>query len=103
MAAFTLVDVLEDCLALVWLQAALINTSEAEPHPLSVDDGVCCCPPLHLSGRDLIGRHFFVHQKFEDWLSPGWCCYFFDCHDYDLYEDGWAGRRRVGSYFRLLS
>ena len=98
-----LMDIFEDCLALLRLYAALENTSDTAPHKFSIDDGVCCCPALHLPGGDLISRQFFVHQKFEDWLSPGWCCYFFACHNYNLYEGGWAGRRRVGVGCRLLS
>ena len=94
-AALALMNVSENCLALFWHYAALVNTSDTAPDQLSVDYGVSYCSLLHLSGRDLISWQLFVHQELEDWLSPGWCCYFFDCQDCDLDEGRWTGRRRV--------
>ena len=70
MTTLALMDIFEDCLALLRLHAALVYTSDAAPHEFPVDDGVCCYPTLDLSGRDLIGWQLFVHQKVEDGLSP---------------------------------
>ena len=69
-AALALMDVFENCLALLWLYAALVDTSDTAPYKLSVDYGVCCCLALHLPGRDLISRQLFVHQEVEDGLGP---------------------------------
>ena len=70
MTTLALMDIFEDCLALLRLHAALVDTSDTAPYKLSVDYGVCCCPVLHLPGRDLISRQFFVYQKVEDGLGP---------------------------------
>ena len=70
MTTLALMDIFEDCLALLRLYAALVDTSDTTPHKLSVDYGVCCCPALHLPGRDLISRQLFVHQEVEDGLGP---------------------------------
>ena len=75
----TLMDIFEDCLALPRLYAVLVNTSDTAPHKFSVDDGVCCYPTMHLSGRDIVSRQLFIHQKVEDGLSPRRCYNFFDC------------------------
>ena len=69
-AAFALMDVFEDCLALLRLDVALLDTGDTAPHKLFVDYGVCCCPALHLPGRDLISRQLFVYQEVEDGLGP---------------------------------
>ena len=69
MATLALVDIFEDCLALLRLHAALVHTSDTAPHKFSVDNGVRCRPMLHLSGQDLISRQLFIHQKVEDGLS----------------------------------
>ena len=69
-ATFALMDVFEDCLALLRLHAALVDTSDTAPHKFSVDYGVCCCPALHLPDRDLISRQLFVYQEVEDGLGP---------------------------------
>ena len=69
-ATFTLMDVFEDCLALLWLHTPLVNTSDAAPYELSIDDGVRCRPALYLLSRDLIGWQLFVHHEFEDGLGP---------------------------------
>ena len=68
-ATLALMDVFEDCLALPWLHTSLVNTSDTAPHMFSVDNGVAAAR-LHLSGRDLISRQLFVHQKIEDGLRP---------------------------------
>ena len=47
-AALTLMDVFENRLALLWLYAALVDTSDAAPDQLSVDYGVGCRPTLYL-------------------------------------------------------
>ena len=70
MTTLALMNIFEDCLALLRLYAVLVDTSDTTPHKLSVDYGVCCCPVLHLPGRDLISRQFFVHQEVEDGLGP---------------------------------
>ena len=70
MTTLALMDIFEDCLALLWLYAALIDISDTVPHKLSVDYGVRCFSVLHLPGRDLISRQLFVHQKVEDGLGP---------------------------------
>ena len=54
MAAFTLVDVLEDCYALLWLDAVLEDSSDAAPNKLSVYYCVCSGSALDLSCRDLV-------------------------------------------------
>ena len=70
MATFTLVNVSEDCLALVRLHTALVHTSDTVPNQHFVDYGVCRRPSLHLSGQGLVGWQLFVYQEFEDGLSP---------------------------------
>ena len=69
-ATLALVDIFEDCLALLRLHAALVHTSDTVPHKFSVDNGVRCRPTLHLSGRDLISWQLFIYQKVEDGLRP---------------------------------
>ena len=69
-AALTLMDVFENCLALLRFHAALVDTSDTAPYELSIDYGVRCRPALHLPRRDLISRQLFVHQEFEDGLGP---------------------------------
>ena len=47
-AALALMDVFENRLALLWLYAALVDTSDVAPDQLSVDYGVGCYPVLYL-------------------------------------------------------
>ena len=47
-AALALMDVFENRLALLWLYAALVDTSDDAPDQLSVDYGVGCRPALYL-------------------------------------------------------
>ena len=47
-AALALMDVFENCLALLWLYAALVDTSDAAPDQLFVDYGVGYRPVLYL-------------------------------------------------------
>ena len=47
-AALALMDVFENCLALLWLYAALVDTSDAMPDQLSIDYGVGCRSALYL-------------------------------------------------------
>ena len=47
-AALALMDVFENCLASLWLYAALVDTSDAAPDQLSVDYGVGCRSALYL-------------------------------------------------------
>ena len=70
MAAFTLVDVFEDCNALLWLDAAVEDSSHTAPNELSVHYCVCSGSSLNLSCRDLVSRQLSVHQKVEDGLGP---------------------------------
>ena len=48
-AALALMHVFENFLALLWLYAALVDTSDAAPDQLSVDYGIGCRPALYLS------------------------------------------------------
>ena len=48
LATLALVDIFENCLALLWLYAALVDTSDAAPDQLSVDYGVGCRSALYL-------------------------------------------------------
>ena len=48
-AALAFMDVFENCLALLWLYAALVDTSDAAPDQLSVDYGVGCRSALYLA------------------------------------------------------
>ena len=70
MAAFALVDVLEDCNALLWLDTALEDSSDTAPNEFSVHYCVCSGSALNLSCRDLIGRQLSIYQKVEDGLGP---------------------------------
>ena len=47
-AAFALMDVFENRLALLWLYAALVDTSDAVPEQLSLDYGIGCRSVLYL-------------------------------------------------------
>ena len=47
-AALALMDVFQNWLALLWLYAALVDTSDAAPDQFSVDYGVGCRPLLYL-------------------------------------------------------
>ena len=70
MAAFTLVDVLEDCYALLWLDATLENSSDAVPNEFSIYYCVCSGSALNLSCRDLVSQQLSVYQEVEDGLGP---------------------------------
>ena len=70
MAAFALVDVLEDFYALLWLDAALEDSSDAALDEFSVYYCVCSGSALNLSCRDLVSRHLSVYQEVEDGLGP---------------------------------
>ena len=69
-AAFTLVDVFEDCYAFLWLDAALEDSSNTAPNKLSVHYCVCSGSVLDLSCRDLVSRQLSVYQEVEDGLGP---------------------------------
>ena len=69
-AALPLLDIFEDCYTLLWLDAALEDSSHTASDKLSVYDRVGSCSALHLLGRDLIDRQLSVHQKLEDGLCP---------------------------------
>ena len=70
MAAFALVDVLEDCYALLWLDAMLEDSNDAVPNKLLVNYCVCSGSVLDLSCRDLVSRQLSVYQEVEDGLGP---------------------------------
>ena len=70
MAAFALVDILEDCYALLWLDAALEDSSDAALNEFSVYYCVCSGSALDLSCRDLVSRQLSVNQEIEDGLGP---------------------------------
>ena len=70
MAAFALVNVLEDCRALLWLHAALEDSSDAAPNEFSDYYSVCSGSALNLSCRDLVSRQLSVYQEVEDGLGP---------------------------------
>ena len=69
-AALAFMDVSENFLALLWLDAALVDASDTVPDQLSVDYGVGCCSALYLPSEGLISRQLFAHQEFEDGLGP---------------------------------
>ena len=69
-AAFALVDILEDCHTFLWLDAALEDSSDAVLDKLSVYYCICSGSVLDLSCRDLVGRQLPVNQEFEDGLGP---------------------------------
>ena len=69
-AAFSLVDVSEDCNALLLLDASLEDSSDTALDELSVDDSVCSGSALNLSCRDLVSRQLSVYQEVEDGLGP---------------------------------
>ena len=60
-AAFALMDFFEDRLALLWLYAVLVDTSDAAPDQLSVDYGIGCRLALHLPSQDFISWQLFAH------------------------------------------
>ena len=70
MAAFAFVDVLEDCYALLWLDAVLEDSSDTAPNKFSVHYPVCSGSVLDLSCRDLVSRQLSVNQEIEDGLGP---------------------------------
>ena len=67
-ATLALVDIFEDCLALLSFYIALEDPSHAASDKLSIDYHVGSCSALHLPGLDLIGRQLSIHQKLEDGL-----------------------------------
>ena len=69
-AALTLVDIFEDCLALLWFYAAQEDSSHTASDKLLIYYRVGSCSALHLSGQDLISRQLSIHQKLEDGLYP---------------------------------
>ena len=70
MAALALVDIFEDCNALLWLDAALEDSSDTAPNEFSVHYCVCSGSALNLSYRDIVSRQLSIHQKVEDGLGP---------------------------------
>ena len=60
-AALSFMDVSENCLALLWLDATLVDTSDAAPDQLSVDYGVGYRSALYFPGQDFINWQLFAH------------------------------------------
>ena len=60
-AALAFMDVSENCLALLWLDATLVNTSDATPDQLSVDYGVSCQSALYLPSQDFVSWQLFAY------------------------------------------
>ena len=60
-AAFSLVDVSEDCNALLLLDASLEDSSDTALDELSVDDCVCSGSTLDLSCLYFVGRQILVY------------------------------------------
>ena len=60
-AAFSLVDVSEDCNALLLLDASLENSSDTALDELSVDDCVCSSSALDLSCLYFVSRQILVY------------------------------------------
>lgn len=69
-AALAFMDVSENSLALLWLNATLVDASDAAPNQLSVDYGVGCRSALYLPSQGFINWQFFAHQELEDGLCP---------------------------------
>ena len=60
-AAFSLVDVSEDCNALLLLEASLEDTSDTALDEFSVDDCVCPGSALDLSCLYFVSRQILVY------------------------------------------
>ena len=60
-AALALVDIIQDCLALIWFYIVLEDSSHTASDKLSVYYRVGSCLAMYLSGRDLISRQLFVY------------------------------------------
>ena len=60
-ATLALVDIFENCLALLWLYAALVDTSNAAPDQLSLDYGVGCRSVLNLPSKDFVSWQLSVY------------------------------------------
>ena len=58
-AALAFMNVSENCLALLWLNAALVDPSDTTPDQLSVDYGVGCRSALYLPSQDFISCQLF--------------------------------------------
>ena len=61
-AALALMDIFENRLALLWLDATLVDASDAAPDQLSVDYGVSCRSALYLPSQDFI--------SWRGWAGP---------------------------------
>ena len=69
-AALAFMDVSENCLALLWLDAGLVDASDTAPDQLSVDYCVGCRLALYLPSQGFINWQFSAHQELEDGLCP---------------------------------
>ena len=69
-AALALMDIFENRLALLWLDASLVDTSDAPPDQLSVNYGVGCRSALYLPSQGFINRQLSVHRELKDGLCP---------------------------------
>ena len=71
-AAFALMDVFEDRLALLWLYAALVDTSDAAPDELSADYGIGCRPALYFRAEvSSVGSSLFTRNLRMGWAHEG--------------------------------
>ena len=61
MAAFALMDILEDCHTFLWLDAALEDSSDAALDKFSVYYCICSGSALELSCRDLVSWELSVN------------------------------------------
>ena len=69
-AALAFMDVSENCLALLWLDATLVDASDAAPDQLSIDYGISYCSALHLPSQDFISWQLSIYEELEDGLGP---------------------------------
>ena len=60
-ATLALMDVFGKFLALLWLYAALVDTSDTAPDQLSIDYGVGCRSVLYLPSQDFISWKLSVY------------------------------------------
>ena len=61
MATLAFINVSQDCLALFYLDTALVDTSDTAPDQLSVDYGLGCRSVLHLPSQDFISWQLSVY------------------------------------------
>ena len=71
-AALAFMDVSEDCLALLWLDATLVDTSDAAPDQLSIDYGVGCHSALYFRAKiSSVGSSLLTRNLRMGWAHEG--------------------------------